>query len=301
MKKKLYLLASILLVIGILTACGSNKGSGNNNASGNNSGNEAKEAKQTFDVQKVEVTPTELTGENIDRIKEKGEIVLGTSAEYPPYEWHIIDGAEDEIVGVDLEIAKVVAEKLGVELKVSDMQFDGLLAALQTGDIDFVIAGMVITETRKQAADFSEPYFEQGQDIVIKKVDEDKFKTIDDLAGKKIGVQLGTTQQEYAEANFDAEIVAIPNNNNMIMELKNGSLDAVFMTNYPAEQFRSRSPEDLMVVDFDIPNEDGSGIAVKKGNSDLLAVMNEAVEEIKAANAIESWFDTFMKLSEETE
>ncbi|SHH46930.1 polar amino acid transport system substrate-binding protein [Anaerosphaera aminiphila DSM 21120] len=295
MKKKLYLLSTVLILMGILTACG-NK-TANNKAANSETANNKTENNST--IESMEVTPTEITGENVDRIKEKGTIVLGTAAEYPPYEWHVIDGGKDDIVGVDIEIAKVVAEKLGVKLEIKDMQFDGLLAALKADEIDFVIAGMVITEERKEAADFSEPYFEQGQDIVIRKEDADKYKSLDDLKGKKIGTQLASTQQFYAEENFDSEIVSIPDNNNMIMELKNGTLDAVFITNYPAQQFTNRN-EELMIVELDIPNEDGSGIAVKKGNSDLVEVMNEVVKEMKEKNIIESWFDSYMKLSEES-
>ena len=172
MKKKFYLLTIAVLMLGVLVGCG----------------NSSKEDTSLKDIQ------------------EKGKIVLGTSADYAPYEWHMIDGKNDEIVGVDIEIAKQVAADLGVELEIKDMQFNGLFSALNSGDIDMIIAGMVADEKRSESVDFTEPYFEQGQVLLVNKKDADTFKSVEDLKGKKIGSQLGSVQYEYANANFDAEI-----------------------------------------------------------------------------------------------
>lgn len=227
---------------------------------------------------------------SLSSIKEKGKIVLGTSADYPPYEWHMISGKEDIITGVDIEIAKAVAEDLGVELEIRDMQFNGLFPSLNAGDIDMIIAGMVADEERMKAADFTEPYFEQGQVLLIRKADKDKYKDIKDLSGKKIGTQLGSTQQEFATEHFNGKIIAIPNNNDLIMELKNKSLDAVFMPELAAKQFDNLNSEIIISDINNIENEGGSSIAVKKGNTELLNSLNESVKKMKQSDTINKWF-----------
>lgn len=265
MKKKINLLTIALLLMGILTGCGN--------------------------VQKEDTS--------LKNIESRGKIVLGTAADYAPYEWHIIDGKKDEIVGVDIEIAKKVAEDLGVKLEIKDMQFSGLFPALDAGDIDMVIAGMVVDEKRLEAADFTKPYFEQGQVLLVKQENADKYKSQGDLKGKKIGTQLGTTQQEYADKNFSSEVIAIPNNNDLVMELENGSLDAVFMSELTAKQFASVN-KNLKVVEIkDMPTEGGSCIAVKKGNTALVNALNESVEKLTKTDQIQKWFVEYTKLADE--
>lgn len=265
MKKKFYLLTIAVLMLGVLAGCG----------------NSSKEDTSLKDIQ------------------EKGKIVLGTSADYAPYEWHMIDGKNDEIVGVDIEIAKQVAADLGVELEIKDMQFNGLFSALNSGDIDMIIAGMVADEKRSESVDFTEPYFEQGQVLLVNKKDADTFKSIDDLKGKKIGSQLGSVQYEYANANFDAEVTGIPNNNDLIMELKNGTLDVVFMSELTAKQFAELN-DDLVISEIDsIPTEGGSCIAVQKGSSSLVDALNESIKQLNESEKINQWFLDFTELAKE--
>lgn len=264
MKKKYYLLTIMVVLLGVLTGCGSTK-----------------------------------EDTSFEDIKEKGTLVLGTSADYPPYEWHIIDGKNDEIVGVDIEIAKKLADDLGVKLEVKDMQFNGLIPALDAGDIDMIIAGMVVDEQRLKAADFTDPYFEQGQNVLVRKDDLNKFKSVNDLKNKKIGSQLGSQQQTYAEENFEAEIVAIPNNNDLILELKNGTLDAIFMSELTAKQFASIH-DDLVIADIsDIPSEGGSCVAVRKGATSLKDALNESVSNLNKTDQVDQWFIEYSKLAEE--
>lgn len=236
----------------------------------------------------------------VQSIKESGKLVLGTSADYPPYEWHLIDGSKDKIVGVDIEIAKKIAQDLDVELEIKDMQFDALLPSLDNGDINIVVAGMVPNEDRIKAADFSKPYYESGQCIVVRNEDKDKYKSTEDLKGEKIGAQLGTIQHQYVEENIDAEIVAIPNNNNLLMDLKNGTLDALFMATIPAEQFQKLNSDITIINNLGIPNEDGSCIAVKKGDTEFLNEINKSVDSLNKTNQVEDWFKEYMNLADET-
>lgn len=274
--KKISLVLCMVMALGTLSACGSSN-TGNVNGEGN----------------------VAVEDESLNIIKENGKIILGTSADYPPYEWHVIEGTKDEITGVDIEIAKAAAEDLGVELEIKDMQFNGLIPSLKAGDVDMVIAGMCADEKRRKAVDFTEPYIEQNQVILIRKDDSDEFKSLEDLKDKKVGTQLGTMQQEYADANFGAEVIGVPNNNDLVLELKNGTLDAIFMTEFTAKEFTNINDDLVLAEISDIPKEGGSSIAVKKGNAALLEELNKTVKKLKEEKKVEDWFVQYSNLMDE--
>ena len=286
MKKFLVL---TLLVGLLLTACGDK--AQQEESTGTNS-----KENQTAQTSETE----ESTDGSLDGIKERGFITLGTSAEYPPYEWHNIDGSKDEIIGVDIEIAKAIAEDLGVELKIKDMQFDGLLPALNANEMDFVIAGMAAKPERMEAVDFSHPYTSQEQLLLVRSEDADKYKSPSDLKGKNIGTQLGSTQEMYAKENFEKEgatVTALPDNNNIVMELKNQTFDAVFMSGIPANKFASMQ-EGLKVVDRGAPPEDAYAIAVKKGNKSLVDAINKVVDKLNEDGSVKNWEKEYIELTE---
>lgn len=233
----------------------------------------------------------------LDQIKEKGELVLGTSADYPPMEWIQVNGKDQNIVGVDIEIAKAIADKLGVKLVIKNMDFTGLLNSLNADDIDIVLAGMVANEKRRKEVDFSEPYYAGGQVLLVRKGEEGNYKTIEDLKGKKIGTQMGTIQQEYADANFEGNVTGLENNNNLLMELKNKTFDCLFMAELPAKQFAYANDDLALIEDLGVPNEDGNAVAVKKGNPELLDVINEVIKDLKEKDKVASWFDQYVEIS----
>lgn len=281
MKKTLSILSMVVLIMS-LVACGN--------------GNSTTEKAENNSANKTENTATETTeaaDDKVAQIKESGKIVLGTNAEYPPFEFHNIDGGNDEIVGVDIEIAKAVAQSLGVELEIKDMAFDGLIAALNVGEMDFVLAGMAGTEERAKVVDFSKPYSEQGQVLLVRAEDAEKYTSVEDLKGIKIGTQLGSTQEAYAKENFvDSEVTAIQDNNNIVMELKNTTYDAVFMAKTPAEKFASLQ-EGLAVVDIGAPNEPGYSVAVQKGNTTLVDEINAVIDQLNAEGKIQAWIEEY--------
>ena len=224
----------------------------------------------------------------IDEIKEAGVLVMGTSADYPPAEFHMEVDGKDTIVGYDVEIAKCIAEDLGVELEVVDMSFDGLCISLSKGDFDVVLAGMSATEERKQAVDFTEPYFKAGQAILVLAENADQYTTTDDLAGKKIGYQSGTIQEGVlADLGYLDNAVALTNAQNIVMELKAGKLDVAYIDYMPSLAFEAADStlalKDIGLV-YDGP---GEAIAVQKGNEEFLAYLNEKVAEMNAAGQIE--------------
>ena len=128
----------------------------------------------------------------LDQIKQKGELVVGTSADYPPYEFHTEVDGKDTIVGFDMEIAQAIADKLGVSLKIVDMSFDNLLMSLANDEFDLVIAGLSADEERRKTTDFSDPYLEAKNLILVRAEDADKYASLDDLKGAKGGAQTGS-------------------------------------------------------------------------------------------------------------
>lgn len=203
-------------------------------------------------------------------------IVMGTNAEFEPFEYR--DGLE--ITGFDVEVGKKIAEKLGKELVVEDMAFDALIMALNNDKVDFVAAGMTADDKRRTQVDFSESYFNSKQMIIVKSED-DTIATAEDLVGKKVGVQLGTTSDIFVSGTEGiAEVVQFQAGTQAIMDLKNGKIDAVVIDAEPAKKM-TQGQSDLKLLDAPFVEEEYA-IAVKKGNDDILAVINETLAEIKA-------------------
>lgn len=215
----------------------------------------------------------------VDKIKKSGKLVLGTSPDYPPYEF--ING-KNEIVGFDIEIAKELAKDLGVKLEIKDMKFDGLLAALQSGNVDIVLAGMTPTDERKQNVDFSKIYYTSLQGIVVRTEDKDKYNSLDALAGKKIGVQKGSIQEDLAKEQIkNADIKALGKVTDIMLELKNKKVDAIVVEKPVAEAYVSKNPDlSIPAVTVTQSEENGSAVAVKKGSSDLIEALNKSLDRI---------------------
>lgn len=234
----------------------------------------------------------------MERIKADGKIILGTSADYPPYEFHALIDGKDTIVGFDIEIAKEIAKDLGVELEIKDMSFDGLLAALVSGNVDFVISGMTPTEERRQNVDFTDIYYQAVHGAVIRAADTDKYGS--DPASLKdvmIGAQKGAIQVGIAKEQIKGVTGADLDNNHpqikelgtlpdLIMEVKNNKIEAVIAELPVAEAYVKANP-DLAIASYTFEDtEGGSAIAVKKGNADLVAAMNATISRLAAENKI---------------
>jgi len=217
----------------------------------------------------------------IDEIKAAGKIVLGTSADYPPYEFHKEVNGKDEIVGFDIEIAKEIAKSLGVELEIKDMDFDGLLLALNADKVDFVIAGMTPDPERLKAVDFSEIYYKAVHGVVVKTDNKDMFKTVEDLTGKKVGAQKGAIQEKIAvEEISGVQLKSLSKIPDLILEVKNNKIDAVVMEKPVADAYVDKN-KDLMLMDLTFDDgEGGSAVAVKKGNTDLVDEINKTLDNL---------------------
>lgn len=213
---------------------------------------------------------------------------MATNAEFPPYEYH--DSSQtgpdgSDIVGIDAEIAGAIAEKLGKDLVIEDIAFDSLIPELQSGKADFVAAGMTVTEDRLVNVDFSDTYATAVQSIIV--TSDSEIAGPDDLAGKKIGVQQGTTGDLYATDDFgDENIDRYPKGVDAVQALVQGKVDAVIIDNEPAKVFVGDN-EGLKLLDTAYAEEEYA-IAVKKGNTELLEQINTVIQELKDSGEMDS-------------
>ena len=236
----------------------------------------------------------------LQEIKDSGKLVVGTCADYPPYEWHLIKDGKDEIIGFDIDIAQAIADELGVELEIKDMDFDGLIPALSTGKIDMIIAGMNPTDERKQSVDFTDIYYTQKDALVIKSEDAENIQSENDLKKASLATQKATIQETYLLENFpDAALQSVPKWNTAILSLVTGKVDAVLMVETVAKQYVEQN-EGLEIAGFDVastPNE--SAIAVAKDNKDFLDAVNDILDEMKESGQIEELMRTNIEIMDE--
>ncbi len=230
------------------------------------------------------------TASVLESIKQKGKLVVGTSADYPPYEFHKEVGGKDQIVGFDISIAKSLAEDLGVELQINDMDFDGLLIALQAGKVDMVFAGMTPTDERKQNAEFSDIYYTAQHGFIVRKGEEGNIKSIDDLKDKKIGVQKGSIQEKLANEKIpDAEKKALGKVTDLVLDLKNNKVDAI-LVELPVAEFNCEKNSDIALTNVVLEDsEGGSAIAMSKGSDDLKGEINKTIQKLKDEGKIDKF------------
>ncbi len=225
----------------------------------------------------------------LEKIKKDGKLVVGTSADYPPYEFHATVDGNDKIVGFDMDIAQEVADDLGVKLEIKDMDFDGLLVALQANKVDMVFAGMTPTEERKENADFSDIYYEATHRFILRSGEEASVKSFDDLKGKKIGVQKGSIQEGIAKDNFDeSNIKSLAKVTDLILDLKNNKVDAILVEEGVAKLYCEKN-EGIAVADNFVVKDDngGAAIAFNKGQAELQTEVNKTIQKLKDEGKIE--------------
>lgn len=219
------------------------------------------------------------------------QLVMGTNAEFPPFEFL---NENNEYDGFDIDLAKEIAAILGKELVIQDMAFDGLIPALQADRVDMVVAAMTIREDRREQVAFTEPYYNAGQVIVVRADNED-IQGVEDLAaGKKIGVQLGTTGDFKAqEITASDNIIRFQQIGLVFEELATGRIDAIII-DVPVAQRYTEMREGFKIVGETL-TEEFFGIAINKNNPELLAEVNAALAEIKASGKydelISKWFE----------
>lgn len=221
--------------------------------------------------------------------KDDSKLIMGTNAAFPPFEFTTSQGIVGEFDGIDIAIAKKIADTMGKELVVEDMEFEGLVASVQTGKVDFSIAGMTITPERQESVDFSVPYYKAAQSIVVAKDNTDIAKAEDLKNNKKVAVILGYTGDNIVTDTLkldEKNILRLSRGIDAVQELKNGKIDAVVIDSATARALSEKN--DLKVVeDKEVFEAEEYAIAVKKGNDELLNEINEVLTKMKTNGEID--------------
>lgn len=238
----------------------------------------------TFVLMLTVAVPAALASGTTDNSGGK-KLVLGTSADFAPYEFHKVINGKDEIVGFDIEIAKEIAADLGAELVIEDMGFDGLLPALQSGRVDLVISGMTPTDERKKSIDFSDTYYKSKQVIMIRTEDTNKYQTMADLQNEKIGVQKGSIQETIGQGISGAKLTALDKISDIVLQLQTKRVNAAIVEDTVAAGYL----DDVIGLAPIVVDEEQveAAIGIRKGNTELLNAVNSTLERLKSENRIE--------------
>ena len=224
---------------------------------------------------------------------EDGKLIMSTNAAFPPYEMTDDDG---NYIGIDVEVAQAIADKLGLELVIDNMGFTAALEAAQNGKSDMVMAGVTVTDDRLLVMDFSDSYA-TGIQVVIVPEDSD-ITTLDDLEGKIIGTQMGTTGFIYASDTpenggyGEDNVIAYDNGITAVQALMNGQVDAVIIDNAPAQEFVNSNPG-LKILDTEWLTENYA-IGFQKGNTELVEAVNTALAELIEDGTVQSIVDKYI-------
>ena len=271
MKKAIALAMASVMAAGLLAGCG---------------GSAANSTAASSEAASSEAASTSAAAGELTTV-EAGKLTMATNAAFPPYEMTTDSG---EFEGIDIETAQAIADKLGLELQIDDMDFDAALLSVQQGKADIVMAGVTVTDERKAVMDFSDSYATGIQSIIVK--EDSDIASVDDLAGKKIGTQRGTTGYLYCSDDFgDENVVAYDNGLTAVQMLNNGQVDCVVIDNAPAKEFIAANPG-LKLLDTAYV-EESYAIGVGKGNTELKDAINTALEELKADGTMQALADKY--------
>lgn len=217
-------------------------------------------------------------------------VTMGTSADYPPYEWPMTVDGELTLVGIDIEIGKKIAEALEMNLKVVNKSFDYLLDDLQAGKVDFVIAGMTPTEEREEVVDFSIVYYEAQQVLLVSSDNVDTYPTLEsiDLNTVRVGAQMGAIQQDLADEYFpNSQKVILQSIPDLMLKLSQGLIDVVITEDAVAQGYVNNLGG-LSILDLSIGEPDGgSAVAVQSGDIELLATINAVLNEMISSGELD--------------
>ena len=271
-KLSIAMLSMVLAGSMLLTGCGG----GNNQAAGEN---------DSADTQQSE------TAENTDG----GVLRMGTNATFPPYEY--VD-ENNEVAGIDADIAAAIADKLGMALEITDMAFDSLIPALQSDTIDIVLAGMTVDPERAEQVNFTDSYATGVQVIIVPEGSD--IASPDDLEGKNIGVQTGTTGDLYCTDDYGQEFVKQFDNGPLaVAALVNGQVDCVVIDNEPAKNYVAAN-QGLKILDTAYANEEYAA-AIAKDNTELFEQVNAAIQELKEDGTIDSIIEKYIPAEGDSE
>ena len=274
MKKNIVLAMTTAAVIAALTGCGSSK---------------------TTETTAAATTAAETTTADAT--------TMGTSPDFAPWEFKDVSSGTTEYVGADVELAKYIAEKLGVELEIKPMEFSAIQQAVTSGNIDMGISGFAYTDERAEAMGLSERYnvnTKKGQGLLVKKELASQYNTAESFAGKKVATQTATLQNKLATEQLpsDVQIQLVTNVTDGVMMLTTGKVDALAVSGDNGESL-AKTYDDIAMADFMFDySSEGNVIAVKKGDDDLLNAINEVIVEVNEKGLYEQWREEAVALAE---
>ncbi|WP_282709479.1 transporter substrate-binding domain-containing protein [Ligilactobacillus sp. Marseille-Q7487] len=225
------------------------------------------------------------TDNSIKDIKKAKVLTVGTSADFESFEFPIVKDGKKEFVGYDMMLAKKIADELGVKLKIVNIEFPSLISELNNNKVDLVLSGLSKTKKREKAVDFSDSYYSVKNVLLVKKGDQDKYDTLKALAGKQIGAQQSTTQEELVKKKMpDANLVSESLVTSLATELANDKLDGVVLENATANNYAKKFSGKYAVAKVqltDVKDVEAYSVAVKKGDKKLIKAVNKVIKQVK--------------------
>jgi polar amino acid transport system substrate-binding protein len=236
--------------------------------------------------------------DSLENIKDKGTLVVATSADYPPYEFLISENSKNKIVGMDIDLAEAIAKKLGVKLEIKNMQFDSVLASVSAGKTDIAISGFNITEEHKKSFDFSISYYHSGQVALINKKDADKYTKLSDFSRKKIMTQQGSVCNDVAKKQLpDSQMIttdAVPNG---VMQLQSGKVEAMILDIAVAKGYADNNPDlAISIAKFKEDGSEENGIVLPKNSGKLKKEIDAIVKEQVSSGKVKEYLKKNGKL-----
>ncbi|WP_313264154.1 transporter substrate-binding domain-containing protein [Enterococcus sp.] len=237
----------------------------------------------------------------LEAIKAAGVLNVATSADFAPFEFHALIDGKDTIVGADIDMVNEIADRLGVEVNILDLDFNAVLTALQQGKADIAVSGISATDERKQTFDFTDNYFTPEQKLVVNKNNESAFDSIESLTGKKVGSQKGSIQEMIVQDQLaDSQLVSIAKVPNLVNELKQGSIDGLVLESAVAESYVAQN-DDLVITDVALEASEGDSyaIALPKGSTELQEELNSILKELIEDGTIDEYVQKNTDLANE--
>ena len=234
----------------------------------------------------------------LEKIQQSGKLVVGTEAQYPPYEFKDLDAS---FTGCDMWLAQQIADSLGVELEVVDMAFDGIIPAVQSGQVDIGIAAFTKTPERAEEIDFSDLYETSNQLLIVKAGNAELYSNKEALAGQKVGAQKGTIQSQLIQSALpDSELFELEKYPALALEVQNGNIAGLVVDQAVGESLVANSNGELEVSNFEFSAEEasfGKSVVIAKGNEDLVAAVNEVVNKVTSDGSYQAAYDEAVALA----
>ena len=238
-------------------------------------------------------------GNLMETIKKRGKLIVGTSSGYPPYVFVDSESPDKNVIGLDMEMCKQIADKLGVKMEVQDMGFSALLSSVTAGKVDIAVGGVSPTPEREKVMAFSDQYLPTEQKLLVLKKNQHVYKSMADLKGKTIGAEKSTTQEATAQKVEGANALGLSSVPDAILQLKNEKLDGIVLEGVVAKQYLIFN-DDLALADVQFQGANKvSAVALKKGNDDLVKIINEIIKKDTESGQFEKWVDEYSRIAVE--